>query len=130
MANGNDFLFDNNSKKANIRTYGKFCSLFEAEVTKLRDVDANYNEVNMLNMILCLSRVFIWQSDEIHDGWYQLQEKGREEASVIILGRIASFVDRQQLGELVSQDDWSWFSTQEKNTTEPKVILNATKSCD
>lgn len=64
--------------QANIRTYGKFCSLFEAEVTKLRDVDANYNE-----------------------------EKGRQEASVIILGRIASFVDRQQLGELVSQDDWS-----------------------
>jgi len=64
--------------QANIRTYGKFCSLFEAEVTKLSDVDADYDE-----------------------------EKKREEASVRILGQIASFVDRQQLVELVGQQDWS-----------------------
>ena len=37
-------------KKANIRTYGKFCSLFEAEVTKLRDVDADYDEVKRVEI--------------------------------------------------------------------------------
>ena len=36
----------------------------------------------------------------------QIQEKRREEASVRVLGKISSFVDRQKLGELVRQEDW------------------------
>jgi len=63
--------------QANIRTYGKFCSLFEEEVARL-DMDA---------------------ADIT-------EERRREEASVRILGKISSFVDRQKLGELVRQEDW------------------------
>ena len=39
--------------------------------------------------------------------WFNFeQERMREEASVRILGRISSFVDRQKLGEIVRQEDW------------------------
>lgn len=64
--------------QANIRTYGKFCSLFEEEVTKMGKESGN-------NIT---------------------EERMREEASVRILGRISSFVDRQKLGEIVRQEDW------------------------
>jgi len=63
--------------QANIRTYGKFCSLFEEEVAK---VDQELGDIT--------------------------EEKRREEASVRVLGKISSFVDRQKLGELVRQEDW------------------------
>ena len=87
---------DDDNTQANIRTYGKFCSLFEEELAKVDQQLVDITEVIKIMIQIQIQNIKI-----------QIQEKRREEASVRILSKISSFIDRQKLGELVNQEDWS-----------------------